>query len=400
MPRYSNKNAPSRYEARKSTRVRRRRRFPVGPVVTLLLVAALIAAGVIFWNNGTLPRLLGLEKSTPAPASGQSDPTATPEPTPTAEPTAEPTPSPTPEPVAPAIFDDGTDGYMSAGLCIYNKQAFELFYGSDSMAESYAELINGFADALPGMQVYNMVVPNHSEFGLPERVRNFYDCMSQRQNTTMVYENLSEKVKPVDVYDALNLHNNENIYFGTDTHWAPLGAYYAYEKFCEVAGVSAVPLSGFEKTTYEDYTGYLYTATGESVLAENPDTLDVYDPRFDFTAEMSYDGLEFFETDYINMHDADMGYAMYLSGDMGVVHVTNNDSAVGRKLAIVKDSYGNAISPFLMASFDEVYVIDFRYFSDNLPLFLSNKGVTDVLFFNNVMSANTSSQHETMQGLF
>lgn len=375
----------------------KKRRSPVIPIVIFLIVAALGIIVYILWSLGMFGGsgiLSGSLLATPDPAASASA-----APTPTAEPTPSPTPSPTPEPTPPPIYDDGTEGYMSSGICIYNNQGFEMFYGDDSMAATYAEMINAFADQLPGMEIYNMVVPNHSEFGLPERVREYYGESSQRQNISTIYENLSDSVTPVDVYDILSLHNNENIYFGTDTHWAPLGAYYAYTVFCETAGVEPAALESFDKTSYE-FTGYLAYATGEDVLYQNPDTLDVYDPTFDYTCEMSYDGLSYFETDSINVHDESSGYSMYLSGDMGCVRVTNNTLSTGRKLLIVKDSYGNAMAPFLTASFDEVHVVDFRYFEDNLPSYCESQGITDVLFFNNEMSANTSMQHDSMRALF
>lgn len=373
----------------------KKRRSPVIPIVIFLIAAALGIFVYILWSLGMFGGtgiLGGSLLATPEAVSSAS-------PAPTAEPTPSPTPSPTPEPTPPAIYDDGTEGYMSSGICIYNNKGFELFYGDDSMAATYAEMINDFADMLPGIQVYNMVAPNHSEFGLPARVREYYGESSQRENTAAIYENLSDSVTAVDVYDILNLHNNENIYFGTDTHWAPLGAYYAYTEFCEAAGAEPAALESFDKTSY-DFTGYLAYATGEEVLYENPDTLDIYDPTFDYTCEMSYDGLSFYETDSMNTHDESAGYSMYLSGDMGCVRVTNNTLSTGRRLLIVKDSYGNAMAPFLTASFDEVHVVDFRYFEDNLPDYCESQGITDVLFFNNEMSANTSDQHDAMRALF
>lgn len=53
----------------------------------------------------------------------------------------------------------------------------------------------------------------------PERVRNYYEEASQRENTMAVNNTLSASITAVDIYDALNLHNNEDIYFDTDTHW-------------------------------------------------------------------------------------------------------------------------------------------------------------------------------------
>ena len=58
-----------------------------------------------------------------------------------------------------------------------------------------------------------------------------------------------------------------------------------------------------------------------------------------------------------------------VSSYMGCVRITNHDLSTGRKLLVVKDSYGNAMGPFLGASFDEVHVVDFRYFEGDLPTY-------------------------------
>lgn len=100
-------------------------------------------------------------------------------------------------------------------------------------------------------------------------MRNYYEEASQRENTMAVNNALSASITAVDIYDALNLHNNEDIYFDTDTHWAPLGAFYAYEKFCEAAGVTPTTLDSFTKTS-SDFTGYLAYVTSEDVLNNNP----------------------------------------------------------------------------------------------------------------------------------
>ena len=196
-----------------------------------------------------------------------------------------------------------------------------------------------------------------------------------------------------------NLHNNEDIYFDTDTHWAPLGAFYAYEKFCEAAGVTPTTLDSFTKTS-SDFTGYLAYVTSEDVLNNNPDTLDLYDPKYNYTCEISYDGQYFEETDSLNSHDESLGYAMYLHGDMGCVRITNHDLSTGRKLLVVKDSYGNAMGPFLGASFDEVHVADFRYFEGDLPTYCTEHGITDVLFAVNEMAVNTEQHQNSIRAMF
>ncbi|MFH4268258.1 hypothetical protein WAJ72_21970, partial [Acinetobacter baumannii] len=65
--------------------------------------------------------------------------------------------------------------------------------------------------------------------------------------------------------------------------------------------------------------------------------------------------------------------------------VTSVDSP--RRLLIIKDSFGNAIPPFLFGSFGEVHVVDFRYFIDNLADYIRDNAVTDVLLMNNIFNS-------------
>lgn len=396
-----------RYRQAHRARRNSRANLPAVLIFVVLLIGAAVALGIwaahTWGQNDSAPG----ETASPAPqSSGTSQPaesavsSAQPAEAPIPAPT--PAPTPTPEPTPPPIPDDGSDGYLSSGVYIWQNKAFELFYGSTDAAAAYAQAISGYQQLLPGTTVYNMVVPNHSEFGLPERIRDDMGCTSQRENLSDVFANYTEgsQVIPVDIYDALDYHKDQYLYFNTDTHWAPLGAYWAYTAFCEAADQTAAPLSDFTVSTVEDFTGYLYTATGESCLAENPDHIDLYEPGFDYIIELSYDGVSFTELSGMYAPDEGMGYSMVLWGDNPLVRITNHDDASGRKLLLVKDSYGNAIAPFLAANYSEVHVADFRSFPGKLPAYCAENGITDVLFFNNVMSANTYSQIETMNGLF
>ena len=396
-----------RYRQAHRARRNSRANLPAVLLFVVLLMGAAVALGIWAARTWGQDDSAPGETASPAPqSSGTSQPaesagsSAQPAEAPTPAPI--PAPTPTPEPTPPPIPDDGSDGYLSSGVYIWQNKAFELFYGSTDAAAAYAQAISGYQQQLPGTTVYNMVVPNHSEFGLPERIRNDMGCTSQRENLSDVFANYTEgsQVIPVDIYDALDYHKDQYLYFNTDTHWAPLGAYWAYTAFCEAANQTAAPLSDFTVSTVEDFTGYLYVATGESCLAENPDHIDLYEPGFDYTIELSYDGVSFTELSGMYAPDEGMGYSMVLWGDNPLVRVTNHDDASGRKLLLVKDSYGNAIAPFLAANYSEVHVADFRSFPGKLPAYCQENGITDVLFFNNVMSANTYSQIETMNGLF
>jgi hypothetical protein len=66
---------------------------------------------------------------------------------------------------------------------------------------------------------------------------------------------------------------------------------------------------------------------------------------------------------------------------------------------VFKDSFGNALIPFLTGSFEEIYVIDIRFFPYNAIDYLTERGVTDVLFANNIAVANDGYFIGMIEGL-
>ena len=95
-----------------------------------------------------------------------------------------------------------------------------------------------------------------------------------------------------------------------------------------------------------------------------------------------------------------MGYTMFLWGDNPCLRAVNHVLSTGRRLLLVKESYGNAMGAFLTSSFDEVYMVDFRSFQGNLPELCEEWGITDALFLNSTMAANTYDRVADLESLF
>lgn len=59
----------------------------------------------------------------------------------------------------------------------------------------------------------------------------------------------------------------------------------------------------------------------------------------------------------------------------------------GRRVLILKDSFGNALPGYLFFSFEEIHIVDNRYFTKNMSRYVREHRITDILFANNVFSA-------------
>lgn len=139
-------------------------------------------------------------------------------------------------------------------------------------------------------------------------------------------------------------------------------------------------LTMYEKGVNEGYVGTMYGFSQDSRLLNDPEDFEYYVPRADYQAyyyDASFNYL--YSDDLFAEVDTANSYVMFLGGDNYVVKV---DTGVtnGRKLLVVKDSYGNAEIPFYTSSFEQIYVLDVRYFERNLVNFIEATGVTDVLF--------------------
>ncbi len=300
----------------------------------------------------------------------------------------------------PVINEDDSVTITNNGIAVVGTRALMLYGGSYSVGEKYAGVVNRYKELLGNdVNVYAMVIPTSCEFYSPESVKVY--CGSQKDNIDYVYSLLNNSTG-VDAYSSLKKHLREDIYLRTDHHWAPLGAYYAAHAFAETAGVPFLDISEYEQRVVHDYVGTMYGYSGDAVLKNNPEDFVYYVPKtVDYTTTY-YDYIlqdgkiaganAPYEADFFIKYSdgSGMAYCTFMGGDAKIVKVSTN-AGTGRKLAIFKDSYGNALPPFLMGSFDEIIVIDMRYFTHNAIDYLKENGVTDVLFANNAFHAATAS---------
>ena len=302
----------------------------------------------------------------------------------------------------PQIKDDKSSGYSAYSIYVWNKQGFELFGSDEARATTYAETINGFADKLNGITVYDMVIPNHTEMGLPQRLKDSdAPSTSQAENIKSIYSKLSDKVTPINAYNYLADHNDEYIYFGSDHHWSGLGAYYAYSAFAKTNNLPVLSLDDCTEQQIEGFTGtFTNTASGLDT-----DTVHYWEFPYEVTMDITDESgnVNTYTSPYYQYAEAgSLTYGVFIMGDhpLTVLNSASENAETGKKIAVIKESYGNAFVPYLTYNYEEVHVIDFRTFGDNLVSYCQQNGIDEVLFLNGVMSANTQIQLDSMSGLF
>lgn len=281
---------------------------------------------------------------------------------------------------------DNKGEYENNGVMVNGEgedvRAIELYGGSFERGSAYAETLNTYKEKLGDMvNVYNMCIPTAFSYYLPTKYENEY--ASQYDNIRNIQSQL-KNVIDVDIYNTLAEHSDEYIYFRTDHHWQPLGAYYAAEVFAERAAVNQFPdLSTYQKVDYEGFCGTLEGFAKSNELSANPDLFTYYKP-----ANLDSITTTYYNSDFTNpvesmlfFDDFEMknAYSTFLGDDREIAKIDTNVQN-SRTLVIFKDSFGNALVPFLTQSFEHIYVCDIRYFDVNAIKFCQNVGATDVLF--------------------
>ena len=252
-------------------------------------------------------------------------------------------------------------------------------WGTYGLCESWTESVNEFKRQLPHVNVYNMVAPTSVEFYLPDGFDNFTG--SQWNKAEHIRTRL-KNVTNVDAYSALAAHTDEPIYSRTDHHWMPLGGYYAAESFAKTAGVPFADIGQYKKVTRGSFVGSMYMYTNSSLIYNDPEQFDLYIPPNNSALKTTYyDGYLGSEREgqLITSPDAGAYYCSFLGADNVVAEIETNIKN-GRTLVIFKESYGNAVVPFLTSSFEKIYVCDIRYFYKNAVQFCEDVGATDLLF--------------------
>lgn len=279
-------------------------------------------------------------------------------------------------------------------------RALMCFGGGAKSGTPYARTCNLYQKEFPDVRVYCMVIPSAAAFYMPEQVRK----MSREQLPTLrnIYSNLDSAVTAVDVYTVLGEHAGEDIYLRTDHHWSPLGAYYAARKFAREAGVPFHDLDEpgyYRPDTIHRFVGSMYGYSQDIAVKKSPEDFiyylperAVYETTFtNYTIDECYQitavGTPHKEEYFKKFRDgSSMAYSTFMGGDVKLTQI-RTDVANGRRLIILKDSYGNALPGYLFYSFEEIHVIDGRYFTYNMKKYVADHGITDILFANNIFQA-------------
>lgn len=245
---------------------------------------------------------------------------------------------------------------------------------NETLVEKNINAINKLVESTD-IPVYFSLIPGAVsiwEEKLPANAQN----RSQKEMIDTLYSKVD--CKTVDNYSALENHKDEYIFYKTDHHWTTLGAYYGYTALADTLGFEPKKLDDYNKETVsEEFFGTVYSSSGVRWVA--PDTMNKYVSEKGKRVEIivgdnSREGV-FYDYDKLKVKDK---YAFYFGGNTALLKISS-DSGNEKSLLIIRDSYSDSEIPFLTDHFDEIYMMDLRYYKFGVPYFLEQTKVDAII---------------------
>ncbi len=196
----------------------------------------------------------------------------------------------------------------------------------------------------------------------------------------------------VDVRDTLMDHNEEYIYYKTDHHWTSAGACLAYDAWSERTGGEIEKEDGLAKNVVSDkFRGSLYSKILDADSAydeiwtyglQKDEAFGSKDCTVTIDEKQQLDSI--YDDEKLQEKDK---YAYFLGGNYGQVHIQNQKAASkakGKNILIIKDSFANSFVPFVTQDYENIYMVDLRYYNGDMKAYLQEHEITDVLVLYNI----------------
>ena len=248
------------------------------------------------------------------------------------------------------------------------------------------DAIGAFCRNQTGVKCYLMLVPDAASVQR-EKLPAYAPVADQAEQLENIRSYLEKKENPVieiPLYEMLREHREESLYYRTDHHWTTLGARYAYQSAAGQMGLPGAE-NGAEKKLYPVSDSFQGTLAARSGYRVPDDTIEVYWPDQEEELVVTYvqeqtKSASLYAAEKLKTRDK---YGMFLNGNHPLTEIRTMAST-GRKLLLIKDSYANCFVPFLTGDFEEIVLVDPRYYYDSAEKLMKQYGFTDVLFLYNL----------------
>jgi hypothetical protein len=293
-----------------------------------------------------------------------------------------------------------TDQYV-----LFSDHVLERFERNDTdMQKTEAALTTAFNSLPAGVSKHLMIVPWRIAYE-PAAAPYTADIPTAIDE---IYETMPQDVQTYDVYQMLNEHKEEHIYFRMHDWWTPLGARYAAEMFCDRSDIPMIALEAYETNVLYSYFGDYHRVYTEFLHEDFPvqDQEPIFyyllrggENRQTVTARQK-PALPYETFDSPTIAVSRRSTNMFIEGTYSC-SILKGDAANGKTLLIVGDSFAKPFAPWFTPYYDSVYLVNLPFYQGSATDFeriFKDYYITDCLIVEKLNSTGNTSVKNYMKG--
>ena len=272
------------------------------------------------------------------------------------------------------------DGYLIEKPAQLNTQLIDNTIESFKKFDSLGKYDVSFTLIPTAYEILKDKLPKYAYYNVQQQVMQ--RCKDGLEGTN---------IQMIDPTAALSAHKEEYIYFRTNHHQTAYGSFYTYQELMRQIGEEPYQLEDFNVETWaDDFYGTTWSKSqlssieGDKIYGFVPKQPMAYKVNFIYEGG-GMDSLYNME----NLKKKDK-YTVYLDGNHSVLTI-HSSLDNGKKLAVFKDSYAHSMLPFLANHYEEIHVLDLRYFSMDPAAYLDENGIRDVAIIYNTANFMTDT---------
>ena len=287
---------------------------------------------------------------------------------------------------AQAVFkQENNDVYFGKDGYLFNKSE-----GLTKQLHKNIATVNDFQEKNPALPITFLLAPTSVDL-YPEKLPAFAKTGLHEEIATAVKKQLKPTIHFVDPLGQLQKMKASSIYFRTDHHWTTLGAFYSYQAVAKEMGLIPYALNDFQiEAVSTNFYGTFYAKANDHFVP--PDTIEKFILKNPIRYEVDSDDKlkmdDLYEETFLQKRDQ---YSFFLGGNHAKTIITSNVNN-GQKLLLIKDSYAHTMVPFLTNHFEEIHMLDLRYYHASIQQYIQDKSITEALVLYNApnFAADTS----------
>lgn len=260
------------------------------------------------------------------------------------------------------------------------KKIDNIYFGNNKLIEETVIPNEEFLNRrINNIKKLNQYYQNLNIVLIPNKIGIYYDEIDSSNVQKDLYDeftsNFSDLFK-INSFDVLINHKEEDIFYKTDHHYTTKSALYISEALYN------------KKIDYSKYivNNSFYGTNANKIGYYNySDTVELYIPNNDIKYYLTYNNED---TIYTSIYDKTKQYSynpyeIFFGGNKSIIDIKTT-SKNKEKLLLIKDSYANSFVPFILEEYQEIIIIDPRYYHNDLNNLINDKEITNIMLFYNM----------------